>query len=105
MKKTKKMVVKLHKIEEMVALFAGLSKARLELLWKIRQFNPDSIYELSVLMKKSQPYLQKEILFLESKGLLSLEKAKSNGRTRLKPQFNYRVLTFELDFLLAEPRG
>ena len=93
------MIIKVTKKHDFLDLFAGLSKQRLELLWQVRKLKPGSVYELANALGKSQPYIQKEIAFLAEKGLLTLKKSKTNGRTRLKPEMNYQVLTLELDFL------
>lgn len=95
----KKLLIKTTKKHEFIDLFTGLSKQLLELLWQVKRLKPESVYELALVLKKSQPYIQKEIAFLKEKGLLTLKKSKSNGRTRLKPEVNYQVLTLELDFL------
>jgi len=95
----KKMVIKTKNKKDFFELMLGLSKQRLELLWQIKTCKPNSIYDLSKLMKKSQPYIQKEIKFLTEKGLLALKKSKSNGRVRLKPEMNYSVLSFEMEFM------
>jgi len=95
----KKMLIKTKNKKDLFELMLGLSKQRLELLWQVKASRPNSIYELSKAMNKSQPYIQKEIKFLTKKGLLTLKKSKTNGRTRLKPEMNYSVLAFEMEFL------
>lgn len=94
----KKMVIKVRKKDDFIELFAGLSKQRLELLWQINTLKPQSVYELANSLKKSQPYIQKEVNFLADKGLLILKKAKSHGRSRVKPEVTYQILSFEVEF-------
>ena len=97
----KKMLIKVKKMQDFVDLFAGLSKQRLELLWQIKSLRPESVYELANALKKSQPYVQKEVNFLADKGLINLKKHKIDGRSRVKPEVNYQVLTLEMDFIGA----
>lgn len=97
----KKMLIKVKKMHDFIDLFAGLSKQRLELLWQIKSIKPESVYELANALQKSQPYIQKEVNFLASKGLLTLKKSKSDGRSRVKPEVSYQVLTLEMDFIQA----
>lgn len=94
----KKMLIKTRSRHEFIDLFSGLSKSRLELLWQIKQHAPESVYELSIKLNKSQPFLKKEIEFLAQKGLIALNKSKMNGRTRIKPEVLYKVLSFEVVF-------
>lgn len=94
----KKMLIKVKKMQDFIDLFAGLSKQRLELLWQIKSLKPQSVYELAGALKKSQPYIQKEVNFLAQKGLIALKKTKSAGRNRVKPEVNYQILTLEMDF-------
>ncbi|MFN3454413.1 MAG: MarR family transcriptional regulator [Pseudobdellovibrio sp.] len=94
----------MQKKQDFLDLFTGLSRQRLELIWEIKQANPSSVYELSKLLNKSQPYLQKEINFLESKGLITLKKNKVNGRHRVKPEVIYQILAIEVDFSMGDSR-
>ena len=95
----KKLVIKTSGKKNFLALFGGLSPERLELLWTIRKFQPESIYELTAITGKKQPYLQKEVRFLAKKGFLKLKKYKQGGRSKIKPELQYQVLCFELDLL------
>lgn len=95
----KKLVIKTSGKKDFLALFGGLSPERLDLLWKIRKFQPESIYELASITGKKQPYLQKEVRFLADKGLLKLKKHKQGGRSKIKPELQYQVLCLELDLL------
>ena len=95
----KKLVIKTFGKKGFLALFLGLSPERLSLLWKIRKFQPESIYELAEKTGKKQPYLQKEVSFLATKGLIKLTKHKQGGRSKIKPELQYQVLCFELDLL------
>ena len=95
----KKLVIKTSRKKDFLALFSGLSKERLELLWAIRKHRPESIYELVAITRKKQPYLQKEVRFLEQKGLIRLRKYKENGRIKIKPELESQVLCFELDMV------
>lgn len=88
-------------MQDFIDLFAGLSKQRLKLLWQIKSLKPQSVYELANTLKKSQPYIQKEVNFLAAKGLVNLKKHKIEGRNRVKPEVNYQVLTLEMDFIAA----
>lgn len=92
------MLIKVKKMQDFVDLFAGLSKQRLELLCRIKELKPESVYELANALQKSQPYIQKEVNFLAEKGLVSLIKSKNAGRNRVKPEVNYKVLAFEMEF-------
>lgn len=93
----KKQVIRTKKKKEFVSLLQGLSPERLELIWNIRQFRPDSIYQLAQKINKSQPYVLKELRFLSEKGLITLKKSKENGRWRMKPTVEYHILTFEME--------
>lgn len=88
-------------MQDFIDLFAGLSPQRLELLWQIKSHKPQSVYELANTLKKSQPYIQKEVNFLAAKGLVNLKKHKIEGRNRVKPEVNYQVLSLEMDFIAA----
>jgi predicted transcriptional regulator len=94
----KKMVIKTSKKKDFIELFAGLSKQRLELIWQIKRLKPSSVYELANTLQKSQPYLKKEVEFLAEKGLITLKKQKSQGRTRVKPEVIYNVLSLQMEF-------
>ncbi|MES2803894.1 MAG: hypothetical protein V4654_15485 [Bdellovibrionota bacterium] len=94
----KKMLVKVKKMQDFIDLFSGLSKQRLELLWQIKTLRPESVYELANTLQKSQPYIQKEVNFLAQKGLVALKKSKTDGRSRVKPEVNYQILSLEMDF-------
>ena len=94
----KKMQIKLRKIDDFLNLFAGLSKQRLELLWRIKELEPESVYQLAKSLKKSQPFILKEVQFLADKGLIDLKKVKTDGRTRVKPMVHYNLLSIDIQF-------
>ena len=94
----KKFVIKISNKKDFINTFSSLSKQRLEILWMIKEKKPESIYELAQLLQKTQPYVQKEIKFLEKNGLIELKKSKINGRTRLKPTMEFQILAFEVEF-------
>lgn len=96
------MLIKVKSKKDFIDFFAGLSKQRLDLLCQIKALSPESVYELAAVLKKSQPYIQKEVNFLADKGLITLKKSKSSGRNRVKPEVNYQVLSLEMDFLASE---
>ncbi len=93
----KKQIIKTTKKKDFLDLIKGLSPERLELIWKIRQIQPDSIYQFAKHLGKSQPYVLKELNFLEEKGLISLKKLKEKGRWRTRPSVDYHILTFEME--------
>ena len=95
----KKQIIKLNKKRHFLEFFDGLSQERLDLIWQIRKFKPNSIYELASKVNKSQPYIQKELTFLHKKGLISLKKHKESGRIKMRPEVEYQILSFEMDFL------
>ncbi len=92
------MLIKVKKMQDFIDLFAGLSKQRLELLCRIKELKPESVYELANALHKSQPYIQKEVNFLAEKGLVNLTKSKIAGRNRVKPEVNYKILALEMEF-------
>ena len=92
------MLIKVKKMQDFIDLFAGLSKQRLELLCRIKELKPESVYELANALEKSQPYIQKEVNFLAEKGLVNLTKSKIAGRNRVKPEVNYKILALEMEF-------
>jgi len=94
----KKMVIKTKNKKDFFELMSGLSNQRLELLWWIKEHSPDSVYELAKIVNKSQPYVQKELKFLEKKGFIVLKKTKINGRKRVAPIMEYNILSFEMEF-------
>lgn len=61
-----------------------LTKRRLELLSVIRHRKPNSVYELSKLLKRDMKSVNTDLKILEENDLVSLKKI-SNGRQRVIP--------------------
>jgi predicted transcriptional regulator len=94
----KKLSYKIKKMEDLRDLLKGLSGERFLLLKAIKDQAPNSIYQLATFVNKSQPYVQKEIKYLEDLGLITLRKSKSDGRTKMVPTISYSILNIEISF-------
>lgn len=94
--KTKKLSYKIESVEDLADLISGLSSERFVLLKLIKESSPGSIYQLAQLAGKSQPYVQKEMRFLEDLGLVSFKKQISDGRVKMIPVVSYSSLNIEI---------
>jgi predicted transcriptional regulator len=62
-----------------------LTPGRINILNKIREKSPESIYELAQLLGKDQANLTKDVYLLEENGFLEIEKNKKGNRVSSKP--------------------
>lgn len=92
----KKLSYKIKKMEDLRNLLKGLSSERFLILKAIKDQTPNSIYQLAGMINKSQPYVQKEIKYLEDLGLITLKKTKSDGRVKMVPTIQYSILNIEI---------
>ena len=93
---SKRLSYKIKTLEDLRDLLKGLSGERFLLLKAIKEQMPSSIYQLATMVNKSQPYVQKEMKYLEDLGLITLKKTKSDGRSKLVPTVLYSVLNIEI---------
>ncbi len=70
---------------DFAGLFKLLTKNRLDLFAKIAENNPDSLTELAKLCDKDLGNIQRDVIVLESIGLIRLEKHPGQRRERVKP--------------------
>lgn len=92
----KKLVYKIKTVEDLAELLSGLASERFLLLKTIKDLSPGSIYQLANMVGKSQPYVQKEMRYLEELGLVSFKKHKSDGRLKMVPVISYSSLNIEI---------
>ncbi|MFZ4404901.1 MAG: ArsR family transcriptional regulator [Pseudobdellovibrionaceae bacterium] len=79
---------------DMVDCFINPMKAKI--IRAIQQHKPESIYELSKILKMDQGYIQKEVKFLENLGIIKIESLQDNGRTKSKPHLIYDTFLIDL---------
>jgi predicted transcriptional regulator len=61
------------------------TECRLTLLKIIREKNPDSLYELALLVGKNQAYVYREAKTLQECGFIKLEQLEGVGRKKVRP--------------------
>lgn len=72
-----------------------LTEKRLELLHVIKEQQPDSVYELSKLVKRDIKNVNEDLELLKDIGLVSITKARE-GRERVVPRVNYDKIQLEI---------
>ena len=72
-----------------------LTEKRLELLHVIKEQEPDSVYELSKLVKRDIKNINSDLELLKNIGLVSVTKARK-GRERIIPRVNYDKIQLEI---------
>ncbi len=72
-----------------------LTEKRLELLHIIKEQEPDSVYELSKIVKRDLKNVNDDLLVLKDIGLVSVFKARK-GRERSIPRVNYDKIQLEI---------
>ena len=77
------------------ALRKVLTEKRLELLHAIKEKQPDSVYELSKIVKRDIKNVNGDLELLRDIGLVSITKARE-GRERVVPRVNYDKIQLEI---------
>ncbi len=72
-----------------------LTEKRLELLHIIKEQQPDSVYELSKIVKRDLKNINSDLELLRDIGLVSMSKARK-GRERVIPRVNYDKIQLEI---------
>ena len=72
-----------------------LTEKRLELLHIIKEQQPDSVYELSKIVKRDLKNINSDLDLLRDIGLVSMSKARK-GRERVIPRVNYDKIQLEI---------
>lgn len=72
-----------------------LTEKRLELLHTIKDQQPDSVYELSKIVKRDLKNINSDLELLRDMGLVSMSKARK-GRERVIPRVNYDKIQLEI---------
>ncbi|MBI2349923.1 MAG: hypothetical protein HYV00_00290 [Deltaproteobacteria bacterium] len=72
-----------------------LTEKRLELLHIIKDQQPDSVYELSKIVKRDLKNINSDLELLRDIGLVSMSKARQ-GRERVIPRVNYDKIQLEI---------
>jgi predicted transcriptional regulator len=72
-----------------------LTEKRLELLHIIKDRQPDSVYELSKIVKRDLKNINSDLELLRDIGLVSMTKARK-GRERVIPRVNYDKIQLEI---------
>lgn len=80
---------------DLVDSFINPMKAKI--IRAVQKHNPQSLYELAQILEKDQGYVQKEVKFLESLGIIEIETVKDQGRTRSVPKVVYDKFIIDLD--------
>lgn len=85
-------------LKEIENLKKLLSKEKIKILHAIKQKTPQSIYELSKLIKKDFKTTHEDIKFLNEYGIITLKKVKNGNRNSLAPTLNTKQLDISLLF-------
>jgi predicted transcriptional regulator len=72
-----------------------LTEKRLQLLHVIKEQQPDSVYELSRIVKRDIKNVNEDLELLKNIGLVSITKARE-GRERVVPRVNYDKIQLEI---------
>ena len=72
-----------------------LTEKRLELLRVIKDQQPESVYELSKIVKRDIKNINHDLELLKNIGLVSITKARQ-GRGRVTPRVNYDKIQLEI---------
>lgn len=72
-----------------------LTEKRLELLRTIKENQPDSVYELSKMVKRDIKNVNEDLELLKNIGLVSMTKARE-GRARTTPRVTYDKIQLEI---------
>ena len=72
-----------------------LTEKRLELLHIIKEQQPDSVYELSKIVKRDLKNINSDLDLLRDIGLVSMSRARK-GRERIIPRVNYDKIQLEI---------
>ncbi len=72
-----------------------LTEKRLELLHVIKDQQPDSVYELSKIVKRDLKNINDDLELLKNIGLVSMSKTRK-GRRRITPRVNYDKIQLEI---------
>lgn len=72
-----------------------LTEKRLDLLHVIKERQPDSVYELSKIVKRDIKNINDDLVLLENIGLVSMTKARK-GRKQITPRVNYDKIQLEI---------
>jgi predicted transcriptional regulator len=72
-----------------------LTEKRLEVLRAIKEKEPESIYELSKIVKRDIKNVNEDLELLKSIGLVSMSRARK-GRERVIPRVNYDKIQLEI---------
>ena len=72
-----------------------LTEKRLELLHVIKDQQPDSVYELSKIVKRDIKNINHDLELLKNIGLVSMSKTRK-GRERVIPRVNYNKIQLEI---------
>ncbi len=72
-----------------------LTEKRLELLHSIKEKEPESVYELSKMVKRDIKNVNEDLELLKSIGLVSMTRARK-GRQRVIPRVNYDKIQLEI---------
>jgi predicted transcriptional regulator len=76
-------------VDSLDALRKVLTPERIKLLHTIKEENPDSIYELSKLVKRDRKSVITDIEILEELGLVEIKKEVIGKRIKSKPSVSY----------------
>ncbi|MGK5081757.1 ArsR family transcriptional regulator [Bdellovibrionota bacterium FG-1] len=75
--------------DSMEVLLKAISSARMDAWQVIVRDKPESIYELSQILKKDQSNVLRDVRALESMGLIELKPLKDGEREKFRPQSLY----------------
>ena len=73
-----------------------LTPKRLELLHKIKEKHPHSIYALAKLLRRSFPVVLRDVELLKKHGLIKLSKPSYARRSSIQPSVNYDAIQFSI---------
>ncbi len=91
----KKLTEETLSVESISDLQKILTIRRIEILSKIRELKPNSIYELAKLVGRKQENVQADVKFLANLGLIDIKKNRE-GRIRSRPIVDYDSLNFNV---------
>ena len=67
----------------------AITEERIRIIKVIRERHPASIYELAKMLHRNIKNVSDDVHYLADLGLIELEKAKANGRSKTIPKVNY----------------
>lgn len=81
--------------ESLKAMRSFITDERLRILRTIKEYSPESIYELAKILKRDTKNVSDDIHFLSNLGLIEIKESK-DGRKKTTPKVNYQKILVEI---------